>query len=155
MGALGFGPLPVPEVHEDVESSERNSYGRPYPWYCGFPGSTAMDECRPPSVKQIQDSADAWLRQKGAEGKIDPALVEAGIAQSRAVVERDCAARPADCENLDSFSKSPLCTTIFGAGFCTAVNDGIDDVSGGSNTLLYVAIAGVAVLGFFVLEGRR
>ncbi len=152
IGALGLGPVLPPEPN-DEESSERNAFGRPYPWYCGFPGGTLVsDECKPPGVAQINAEANAWLRAKAAEGKIDPALVEAGIKQSEAVVARDCAARPADCANLNAFAESPTCTTIFGAGFCGGFGG---DLEFHSNTLMYAAIALVAVLGVTTFLGRE
>lgn len=144
LGALGVGPLPPPEP-SDEESSQRNAHGRPYPWYCSMPGGSLFGECALSSVEQINREADQWLRNRAARGLIDPDLVDAGIARSRAVVAADCAARPADCASLDAYAGSPGCVTLFGSEFCAEREES------GGNILLYAGLAVVAVVAVVIV----
>lgn len=127
----GIGALPGPMPPAEESSSERNKFGRPYPWYCSVGGSLFSDECAPPSVEQGNKEAEAWIEQKVKEGKIDPEIAQAGLERMRASVAADCAARPEDCANLDTFSESPTCATVFGPELCSSLK-------GNDNTLLYV-----------------
>jgi hypothetical protein len=130
----------------DVVSSERNKFGRPYPWYCGL-WQGFSEECAPPAVKQIQDEADAAIMRKVEEGKLNPALAAEGIARGRAAVEADCAARPADCANLDAFSESVTCSSVLGPELC-------DSLRGKNNNLLYI-VGGITAVALLVILVKR
>jgi hypothetical protein len=57
-------------------------------------------------------------------GKIDPEIAAEGIKRSEAQVEKDCAARPNDCKNLDAYADSPTCAALFGPDVCDAFRKG-------------------------------
>jgi hypothetical protein len=124
-------------------TSEVNKFDRPYPWYCSAIGWTGLsEECTPKSVEQINSEADAWLRQKVAEGKLSPQLAEQGIANSRKDIQNLCAEEPGACEMLDAYANSPKCAALLPASLCNAL---------GSDSAFLLAASVLGIAGVLVL----
>lgn len=142
----GLSSTQAASASSSASSSEVNKFNRPYPWYCSVVGWTGLDEeCTPKSVDQINNEADAWLRQKVAEGKLDPKLAEEGIERSRADVAALCANEPGACEMLDAYANSPKCAALLPAELCNTF---------GSDGMFFGVAAGAAAL-ILVLALRR
>jgi hypothetical protein len=74
----------------DESSSERNKFGRPYPWYCGVIGWSGLNsECDPPTGAQIEQEFQDWYRDGVASGKLDPAVTEEAYNATIKALEAD------------------------------------------------------------------
>jgi hypothetical protein len=91
VGEIIYGDRAVQPARTEG-SSERNKFGRPYPWYCSVVGWTGLNsECDPPSDAQIKNEFDMWYRDGVESGKLDPAVTEDAYEAARAALEADIA----------------------------------------------------------------